>query len=165
MPRNSYKISQKDKERLREKYNRGEDFVHFVKLCAKTELRVLRDEDAPANGGKRYQKFDDKRDYLIECLECNPLLTLRQLNAKLQNHFPAKPQISDKTLSNKIDGLAYTLKLSRDVSSGRREYAEWYLSPQTVQEDNTSMNLGSIFTSNDHSLGLSEAKERTVLEK
>ena len=55
------------------------------------------------------------RDYLIECSECNPPLTLRQLNANLQGHFPAKPRSSDKTLSNKIDGLAYTLKLSRYV--------------------------------------------------
>ena len=102
---------------------------------------VLRDENAPAHGGKRHQKFDDDiRDYLIECLECNPLLTLRQLNANLQDQFPAKSRISDET-SNKIDGLAYTLKLSRDVPADRnsvdtkvwrREYAERYLSPQTV---------------------------------
>ena len=33
MPKNTYqKISQKDKERLREKYNRGEDFVHLARL-------------------------------------------------------------------------------------------------------------------------------------
>ena len=62
---------------------------------------VLRDEDKPAHGGKRYQKFDDDvRDYLIEYVECNPLLTLNQINAKLQDHFPAKPRISDKTLFN-----------------------------------------------------------------
>ena len=78
----------------------------------------------------------------MECLECNPLLTLRQVNTKLQIHFPAKPRISVKTITNKVDGLAYPLKLSHgpaDRHSIRtkvwwREYAEWYLSPQTVNE-------------------------------
>ena len=86
MPGNSYqKISQKDKERLREPYNRGEDFVHLAKLLSILMNRitansiVLRDQDAPAHDEKRYQKLseitsyqkdiknNDMRDYLCDC--------------------------------------------------------------------------------------------------
>ena len=54
MPRNSYQeISQKDKERLREKYNRGEDCVHLAKLLSINRTAaysvVLRVEDAPVS--------------------------------------------------------------------------------------------------------------------
>ena len=89
--------------RLWEKYNRGEDFVNLAKIRSINRTTaysiVLRDEDAAAHGRKWYQKFDeDMRDYLVECLEWNPLLTLRQLNAERQDHFPAKPWFSDKTL-------------------------------------------------------------------
>ena len=101
MPRNSYqKILQNDKKTLREKCDRGQTFVHFAKLLSmnrKTAYSiVLRDEDAPAHGGKNQMFDEDTRDYLIEYLECNTLLTLRQLNAKLQHHFAAKLRSSDK---------------------------------------------------------------------
>ena len=70
MPRTFYqKISKEDNERLREKHNRDEDFVHLAKLLSIDRTTaysiVLRDEDEPAHGGKKYQKFDDDmRDYL-----------------------------------------------------------------------------------------------------
>ena len=147
MPRNSYqKVSPKDKARLREMHQSGGNFVTLAKLLKINRSTaysiVLRDDDTQPHGGKRYQKFDQEMlDFIIDCLEMNPLLTLGQLNRKLRDAYPEKPEVSDRTLSSKIEGLAYTLKLSRDSPAdrnsldtkvGRREYAEWCLSPQIV---------------------------------
>ena len=52
-----------------------------------------------------------------------------------------KPEISLKTLSNCLEGMAYTLKLSRDVPSdrnrkdvktNRQNYADWLMNEEVV---------------------------------
>ena len=72
-----------------------------------------------SHGGRRYQKVDDEmRACAVDVISENPLYTLKQIN-ELQRRLPEKPEISLKTLSNCLEGMAYTLKLSRDVPSDR----------------------------------------------
>ena len=46
-------------------------------------------------------------------------VTIGELNAKLRIERPNKPNVHDKTVSNAIDGLAFTLKVSRDSPQDR----------------------------------------------
>ena len=71
----------------------------------------------------------------------NPFYTLKQINEELQRRLPGKPGISLKTLSNCLERIAYTLKLSRDVPSDRnrrdvktyrQDYANWLMSEEVV---------------------------------
>ena len=61
-------------------------------------------------------------DFIVEILEENPLVTVSNLNKELRRRYPNKPEICDKTLSNAIDSLAFTLKLSRDTSAQRNSW-------------------------------------------
>ena len=77
----------------------------------------------------------------VEILEENPLVTVSNLNKELRRRYPNKPEICDKTLSNAIDGLAFTLKLSRDTPAqrnssetkvDRKQHVEWMMSTEVV---------------------------------
>ena len=66
---------------------------------------------------------------------------MKHINKELQKRLPEKPEISLKTLSNCLEGMAYTLKLSRDVPSDRnrmdaktdrQNYANWLMSEEVV---------------------------------
>ena len=66
--------------------------------------------------GHRNQKVDDEmRAFAVDVISENPLYTLKQINEKLQRRLPEKREISLKMLSNCLEGIVYTLKLSRDV--------------------------------------------------
>ena len=63
------------------------------------------------------------------------------MNKQLSQELPEKPQVHIKTLANALDGLAYILKLPRDVPADRNrayvineryEYARWLTSPNVV---------------------------------
>ena len=70
-----------------------------------------------------------------------PLYMLKQINEELQRRLPEIREISLKTLSNFLEGMAYTLKLSRDVPSdknrmhvetGRQNYPKWLMIEEIV---------------------------------
>ena len=58
-------------------------------------------------------------DFIVEILEENPLVTVSNLSKELRRRYPNTPEICVKILSNAIDGLAFTLKLSRDTPAQR----------------------------------------------
>ena len=77
----------------------------------------------------------------IEILSENPTVTLKDLNAILRTRMPEKPRVPMRTLANALDGLAYTVKLSRDVPADRNrpdvkddryEYARWLTNSDIV---------------------------------
>ena len=90
-----------------------------------------------SHGGHRYQEVDDEiRACAVDVISENPLYTLKQINEELQRRLPEKPEISLKTLSNCLEGMVHTLKLSRDVPSDRnrmdvktdrQNYANWLM--------------------------------------
>ena len=56
----------------------------------------------------RYQKVDDEmRAYAVDVISENPLSTLKQINEELQRRLPEKNEISLKTMSNCLEGMAY----------------------------------------------------------
>ena len=78
----------------------------------------------------------------VDVMSENPFYTLKQINEELQKRLPEKPGISLKTLSSCLEGMAYTLKLSRDVPSDRnrmdvktyrQNYANWLMSEEVVK--------------------------------
>ena len=95
-----------------------------------------------SHGGHRYQKVDDEmRACVADVISENTVYTLKQINEEVQRRLPEQPEISLKTLSNCIEGKAYTLKLSRDfpsdrnrmdVKTDRQNYADWLMSEEVV---------------------------------
>ena len=141
-------VSAYAKARLSEAYTNGEDFVEIARILkvnrvtAYTIIARLNRESSMSHGGHRYQKVDDEmRACAVDVISENPLYTLKQINEELQRRLPEKPEISLKTLSNCLEGMAYTLKLSRDVPSDRnrmdvkterQNYANWLMSEEVV---------------------------------
>ena len=93
-------------------------------------------------GGHHNVKFDDEMRLKVqEILEDNVNLTIRELNAKFRLEFLNKANVHYKTVSNAIDGLACTLKVSRDspqdrnsaeTKAWRKEYSEWLMSAEVL---------------------------------
>ena len=66
-------------------------------------------------GGPHNVKFDDEMRLKVhEFLINNMNLTIRELDAKLRLELPNKPNVYDETVSRATDGLAFTVKISRD---------------------------------------------------
>ena len=137
------------KARLCEAYTNGEDFVEIARILkvkrvtAYTIISRLNRVSSMSDGGHRYQKVDDEmRACAVDVISENPIYyTLQQINEELQRRLPEKPEASLKTLSNCLEGIAYTLKLSRavpsdrnrmDVKTDRQNYASWLMSEEVV---------------------------------
>lgn len=144
---NRNKVSSFAKERIIEAFLNDEDFLEVaevlkVKRVTAYSIVARRDETFGNHGGKRYQKFDDDMKAMaIEILSENPAVTLKDLNAILRTRMPEKPRVHMRTLANALDGLAYTVKLSRDVPADRNrpdvkddryEYARWLTNSDIV---------------------------------
>ena len=122
----------------------GEDFVEIARNLKLNRVTFiisrLNRVSSMSHGGLRYQKVDDDmRAGAVDVISENPLYTLKRINEELQRRLPEKPEISLKTLSNCLEGMAYTLQLSRDVPSGRnrmdvktdrQNYANWLMSEE-----------------------------------
>ena len=112
------------------------------RVTAYTIISRLNRESSMSHGGHRYTKVDDEmRACAVDVISENPLYTLKQINEELQKRLPEKPEISLKTISNCLKGMAYTLKLSRDVPSDRnrldvktdrQNYANWLMNEEVV---------------------------------
>ena len=141
-------VSANAKARLCEANTNGEDFVEIAsilkvnRVTAYTTISRLNWVSSMSHGGHRYQKVENEmRACAVDVINENPLYTLKQINEELQRQLPEKPGISLKTLSNCLEGMAYTLKLSRDVHSernrmdvktDRQNYANWLMSEEVV---------------------------------
>ena len=117
-------VSAYAKARLCEAYTNGEDFVEIARILKVTRVTAhtifsrLSRVSSLSHGGHRYQKVNDEmRACAVDVISENPLYTLKQINEELQGRLPEKPEISLKTLSNCLERMTYTLKLSRDVPS------------------------------------------------
>ena len=117
-------VSAYAKARLCEAYTNGEDFVEIARILKVTRVTAhtifsrLNRVSSLSHGGHRYQKVNDEmRACAVDVISENPLYTLKQINEELQGRLPEKPEISLKTLSNCLERMTYTLKLSRDVPS------------------------------------------------
>ena len=105
-------------------------------------------------------------DFIVEILEANPLVTVSNLNIELRRRYPNKPEICDKTLSNAIDGLAFTLKLRRDTPAqrnssktkvDRKQHVEWMMSVEVVYS------LKKLHLQHPHQTQFWLIKERTTI--
>ena len=140
-------VSAYAKARLCEAYTNSEYFVEIARILKVTRVTAytiisrLNWVPSMSNGDHRYQKVDDEmRACAVDIISENPLYTLKQINEELQRRLPGKFEISLKT-SNCLEGMAYTLKLSRDVPSDRnrmdvrtdrQNYGNWLMSEEVV---------------------------------
>ena len=85
---------------------------------------------------------DEMRDCLEEIINENRLLTLTQINHELRRTLPAKPEIPDHTVSRKLGGMLFRVKLARplpadrnrpDVLNKRVDYATWFMNCAVVR--------------------------------
>ena len=104
MPRQAYNtISRLEKERLREVYRNGGDFLNLatqLNINRTTAYNIVRREVVEKKrGGKTYKKVDSSMlDFIVEILEKNPLVTVSNLNKELRRRYPNKPEICDKPI-------------------------------------------------------------------
>ena len=148
MSRGNYqKISAIDKERILKSFNDGKDFVKLAKTLeikrttAYNIIKSNRVNNLPKGGAKNRKIDSECMEFIVNQLEINPLLTLKQLIAKTQIQFPNKPYFQEPALSKALDGQVITLKMARDTPADRNsdstitarfEYATWLMSPEAV---------------------------------
>ena len=140
-------VSAYAKARLSEAYTNGEDFVEIARILkvnwvtAYTIVLRLNRVSSMSHGGHRYQKVEDERACAVDIISENPIHTMKQINEELRRRLPEKPEISLKTMSDCLEGIAYTLKLSRNVPSDRNKmdveadwqnYTNWLMSEEVV---------------------------------
>jgi transposase len=142
------------------------DAVNILQLKKTTAYRILTEyretgRIAPLPRGGRKEancKADDEmRQYLVELLERNPLLTLKEMANMLAERYPEKQRVSYKCVDRMLQGMLYTVKLavkgadvrlktnSEENVQQRFEYANFMLQlgprVRTVFLDETGFNL------------------------
>ena len=138
-----YKLtSAEDRARLIRASREGRDFIRLAEnlgIKKTTAYNIVRsgNPDVVRRGGPRHIKVDQEiKNFLEECLSENPLLTLNEMNKKLRERYPEKPQISLSTIKNTLDGMFYTLKKAYDapaerntpiIREERRDYVTWLM--------------------------------------
>ena len=87
--------------------------AHDLNVPNSTAYRWINEgESEDTRGGKRYQKISaEHRDFMINEVESNPLLTLSQLSCLIYEKFGFT--ISHQTVSRYLDSMSYTLKTVR----------------------------------------------------
>ena len=74
-----------------------------------TYYRWVRKGEGMTRGGFRFKKVTQEiQNYMIYCIETNPLLTLNQLITKIEGKFDVK--LSKTTLTRHLDLQLYSLK-------------------------------------------------------
>ena len=92
-PRRNYnKIPVFDKTRLRESFNRGEDFLQLANVLGinrTTAYSIVNRDQDKEKGGNRQTKVDvEKKTAIADYLESNSLLTLNEINFRLRANLP-----------------------------------------------------------------------------
>jgi len=129
MPRRNNRVSDADRKRIIDTYERNEDFlVTATSLGVKrsTAYSVIRtykrsgsNVAAPHGGGRRVKVDAESLDFLIMLIEANPCITLKEMNSQLREVFTTKPHISLATLARALDGQLITLKKVENVPGER----------------------------------------------
>ena len=92
--------------------------------------------ERPRGGRNNVKVNDEMKQYLEAIVNVNCMLTLEAINTKLQDRFPEMPTVGVRTIAKHLDGMLYTLKLSRqlpaernrpEVIQRRQPYAQWFL--------------------------------------
>ena len=162
--RRNNRISDADKERLIESFNKGEDFVSLgvsLGINRSTAYTIIRRYQQngqaarlPRAGGRPLSLDRESIDFLILLIEANPCITLNELNDTLRDVFPGKPHVSNMTVSRSLQGELITLKLARNIPNNRNspqvktlrlEYANWMyaegIHKHRIYIDETGFNL------------------------
>ncbi len=80
------------------------------------KFRQTGQADAQARGGVRRIKIDvEMVEVLLAKLSIKPTVTLKELQELLTVEMPDKPHVSTQAISQKLDGLFYSLKNVRHV--------------------------------------------------
>ena len=145
-------VSQEDKERLVRAFEeQDQDYLALADTLAINRstarsiiaryLREGRIEEQP-RGGRRNVRFDaDMTRCIQRIVDEDCTLSLRAINTELRRRLPEKPQVHERTIGKHLDGMLYSLKLSRilpadrnrpDVVEGRHDYANWFLEEANI---------------------------------
>ena len=145
-------VSQEDKERLVRAFEeQDQDYLALADTLAINRstarslitryLREGRIEEQP-RGGRHNVRFDaDMTRCIQRIVDEDCTLSLRAINTELRRRLPEKPQVHERTIGKHLDGMLYSLKLSRilpadrnrpDVVEGRHDYANWFLEEANI---------------------------------
>ena len=148
MPRGPYKtISYVDRQRLIKAFENDKDWITLAEnLGIKRQsarsiiLKYRRTGEAGRRkrGGNRPQKIDDEMlSFMVNLIEQKPTITLKEIQSRMIIELPDKPPVTHQTISNKLDGVLYSVKDLRSVpvnwnhptvKEERRQYTEWLMS-------------------------------------
>ena len=99
-------------------------------------IRENRTAERPRGGRNNVKVNDEMKQCLEAIVNENCTLTLEAINTKLQDRLPEMPTVNVRTIAKHLDGMLYTLKLSRqlpaernrpEVIQRRQAYAQWFL--------------------------------------
>ena len=124
MPRQAYNtISRLDKERLREVYRNGGDFLNLatqLNINRTTAYNIVRREVVEKKrGGKSYKKVDSSMlDFIVEILEEKTLVTVSNLNKELLKWMMSAEVVN--SLKIYIDKFGCNIRTKRNFGRSRK---------------------------------------------
>ena len=138
------RVTDADKVRLVQAFERGEDYVDLAWLLGvkrSTAYTIIRRSQMPprANnwGGEQKRKMDDEMmDMLVTIVEEHPPFTLNQINNELRIRLPNKPHVGRTTLMKGLGARLLILKKLEDApeernsertKTERRDFAQWLI--------------------------------------
>ena len=99
-------------------------------------IRENRTTERPRGGRNNVKVNDEMKQCLEAIVNENCTLTLEAINTKLEDRLPEMATVNVRTIAKHLDGMLYTLKLSRqlpaernrpEVIQRRQAYAQWFL--------------------------------------
>lgn len=163
--RRRQRISQEDRERLVRAFEEpDQDYLTVADTLGINRstargivsryIRENRTAERPRGGANNVKFNDEMRQCLEDIVNENCTLTIAAINTKLKERLPQMPIVNDRTISKHLNGMLYTLKLSRvqpaernrpDVIQSRQAYARWFLEDanlhQTIFIDECGFNI------------------------
>ena len=82
-------------------------------------VREGRIAERPRGGPNHVRVDNEMRECLNDILNENCLPTLAQMNEELRRRLPGKPRIHDSTIGRTLEGMLFTLKLTRPLPADR----------------------------------------------
>jgi transposase len=139
------RISTNEREAIIRDYENDQDFINTANIMgikAATARSIVREfiktgkrESLSFRGPRNVKVNSEMRLLIVEMQDANPLITLKEINHRLQEQLPGKPKICDQSVANVLEGELFSTKQvylspiprkSPRVLELRKEYAIWF---------------------------------------
>lgn len=155
MPRGAYSVvTNVDRERLITCFESDGDWLtlaqnlNIKRQTASSVIKKFREtgqREALRRGGSRIKCDQEMLNFIVNCVEENPAITLAEIKRLLELGLPNKPHISEVCISRHLDGQLISLKNLRNVPRQwneheikveRRLHMEWLMNEAVANNRN-----------------------------